>query len=188
MSDFGELVLVLGDIHQPARASAIPAKFQKMLVPGKIHHVLCTGNLVSREVYDELRSLAPNVHVVRGDFDDGVTFPESKTVQIGQWKLGLLHGHQVVPWGDPSSLAAVARSMDVDVLVSGHTHKNEISELEGRFYVNPGSITGSYSSVTTEVTPSFMLLAIQGPKIQTFVYELKPDGELEVSRSEITKS
>ena len=54
-SDFGELVLVLGDFHIPHRAAAIPEKFQRMLVPNKMQHVLCTGNLVTKEQYDELR-------------------------------------------------------------------------------------------------------------------------------------
>jgi vacuolar protein sorting-associated protein 29 len=35
-SDFGELVLVLGDFLIPHRASYIPEKFQKMLVPNKM--------------------------------------------------------------------------------------------------------------------------------------------------------
>ena len=36
MSDFGELVLVVGDFHIPHRAAAIPEKFQRMLVPNKM--------------------------------------------------------------------------------------------------------------------------------------------------------
>lgn len=53
--DFGELVLVIGDLHIPHRAAFIPEKFKKMLVPNKMQHVLCTGNLVTKEQYDELR-------------------------------------------------------------------------------------------------------------------------------------
>lgn len=34
--DFGELLLVIGDFHIPHRASFIPEKFQKLLVPNKI--------------------------------------------------------------------------------------------------------------------------------------------------------
>lgn len=54
-SDFGELVLVLGDFHIPHRAASIPEKFQRMLVPNKMQHILCTGNLVTKEQYEELR-------------------------------------------------------------------------------------------------------------------------------------
>lgn len=54
-NDFGELVLVLGDYHIPHRAASVPEKFQRMLVPNKMQHILCTGNLVTKEQYDELR-------------------------------------------------------------------------------------------------------------------------------------
>jgi hypothetical protein len=39
------LVLCIGDLHVPHRAPDIAAKFRALLVPGKIHHVLCPGNL-----------------------------------------------------------------------------------------------------------------------------------------------
>lgn len=39
------LVLALGDLHIPHRAADLPAKFKSMLVPGKIQHIICTGNL-----------------------------------------------------------------------------------------------------------------------------------------------
>ena len=170
-NDFGELVLVVGDFHIPHRMHCIPEKFQKMLVPNKMQHVLCTGNLVTKEQYDELRrfyflialahlqfttfsfplcfssSLAPNVHIVRGEFDDDTTFPDSKVVQIGQFKIGLMHGHQIVPWGDAHSLAMVQRQLDVDILITGHTHRNEVNEYEGKWFINPGSITGAYRLV-----------------------------------------
>ena len=65
-----QLVLVLGDLHIPHRSSSLPAKFKKLLVPGKIQHILCTGNLCTRDSFDYLKTLASDVHVVRGDFDE----------------------------------------------------------------------------------------------------------------------
>lgn len=38
------LVLVLGDLHIPHRAGNLPQKFKKLLVPGRIHHILVTGS------------------------------------------------------------------------------------------------------------------------------------------------
>jgi predicted phosphodiesterase len=70
--------------------------------------------------------LAPNVHVVSGDYDEQSLLPETKVVQIGQFRIGLAHGHQVVPWGDQAALAMLQRQLDCDILVSGHTHKNEV--------------------------------------------------------------
>ena len=68
--EFFQLVLVVGDVHIPYRAAGLSPKFKKLLVPGKIQHILCTGNLCTRETYDYLKTLASDVHVVRGDFDD----------------------------------------------------------------------------------------------------------------------
>ena len=184
--DFGELVLVLGDAHIPQRAAFIPEKFQRMLLPNKMQHVICTGNLSTREQYDEIRALAPNVHVVSGDFDEGLQFPESKVITIGRFRIGLIHGHQIIPWGDQRALATFQRKLDVDVLVTGHTHKNDVSEFDGKWFINPGSITGAYSSTQAEVTPSFVLLAVQGDKIVTYVYELHGDN-VQVSKSEFQK-
>jgi vacuolar protein sorting-associated protein 29 len=85
---------VLGDLHIPHRKDEIPALFKDLLVrrpllfvprisrkysqnrcfahqvPGKMQHVLCTGNVCSKSQDDYLRTLANSVHVVRGDMDN----------------------------------------------------------------------------------------------------------------------
>ena len=43
------------------------------------------------------------------------------------------------------------------------------------------------AALTSEVIPSFILLAIQGSKVVTYVYELRGDN-VEVSKSEFQKS
>jgi vacuolar protein sorting-associated protein 29 len=194
MADFGELVLVLGDMHIPHRKDEIPALFKDLLVPGKMQHVLCTGNLASKAMEDYLRTLANSVHIVRGDMDtaSGLSqLPEQKVVKIGEFSIGLCHGHQVVPWGDPESLANLQRQMDVDILITGHTHKNEVYEYEKKYIINPGSVTGAYSAHTTNVVPSFVLMAVKGNKVVTYVYELKEnelkEQEVGVSKSEFVK-
>ena len=119
---------------------------------------------------------------VRGDFDD-VTFlpgiadslPETKVVKIGQFQLGLCHGHQVVPWGDTEALGAMQRQLDCDILVTGHTHAFTAYEAEGKLFINPGSATGAFSpsfKLTEEPTPSFVLMDVQQTRVVIYVYEL----------------
>ncbi|KAG7352541.1 phosphodiesterase MJ0936 family protein [Nitzschia inconspicua] len=189
MASFGELVLVLGDLHIPERAHAIPESFKRMLVPNKMKHILCTGN-ISREQYNDLCQLAPSVHVVRGDFDndESLQFPESSILQVGQFRIGLIHGHQLLPYGSQDAKARLRRTMNVDILVSGHTHQNEVVLDDGHYFINPGSITGAYSSLTLDPVPSFILLAIQDTKLVCYVYELGSGGEVEVSKTEFTKA
>jgi vacuolar protein sorting-associated protein 29 len=54
---------------------------------------------------------------------------------------------QVVPWGDRESLAMLQRQLDVDILISGHTHKFDTFEMDNKFFINPGSATGAYSAL-----------------------------------------
>jgi hypothetical protein len=54
------------------------------------------------------------------------------------------------------------------------------------FWIAQGSITGAFSPFTDHVTPSFILLAVQGTKVVCYVYELV-NGEVEVSKTELVK-
>lgn len=102
------LVLCIGDLHIPHRATDLPAKFKTLLVPGKIHHILSPGNLcvkvgailwlclytpsamiklslvdhlhlLSQEVYDYLKTVCTDIHITRGNFDEaGSKYPEEK--------------------------------------------------------------------------------------------------------------
>ena len=71
--------------------------------------------------------------------------PPSQVVTHGPLRIGLIHGHQVVPLGDTESLSSIARKLDVDILISGSTHRFEAFEFEGRFFINPGSATGAFT-------------------------------------------
>ncbi|KAL0364664.1 UNVERIFIED_CONTAM: Vacuolar protein sorting-associated protein 29 [Sesamum angustifolium] len=225
------LVLALGDLHIPHRAPDLPAKFKSMLVPGKIQHVICTGNLCTKvsimffdekfreycmlekisvhgiclsgicgwvtgwsqnavgalEVHDYLKTVCPDLHITRGEYDEETRYPETKTLTIGQFKLGVCHGHQVIPWGDLDSLAMLQRQLDVDILVTGHTHQFTAYKHEAGVVINPGSATGAFSSITYDVNPSFVLMDIDGLRVVVYVYELI-DGEVKVDKIDFKKT
>ena len=54
--------------------------------------------------------------------------------------------------------------MDVDVLLWGGTHRFEAYEVEGKFFVNPGSATGAmgtgWGGEGEDVVPSFCLMDV----------------------------
>ncbi|KAI9263762.1 vacuolar protein sorting-associated protein 29-like protein [Sporodiniella umbellata] len=181
------LVLVLGDLHIPHRAHDLPLKFKKLLIPGKIQKIICTGNLTDKSTFDYLRTIAGDITVVKGDTDQDTQLPQTKVLKIDNLSIGVLHGHQVIPWGDEESLNIAARQLEVDILLTGHTHRLEMYENCGSFFVNPGSATGAYSSMSTEEPiPSFVLMDIQGNTATTYVYKLIGD-EVKVEKGEFTK-
>lgn len=184
------LILVLGDIHIPQRAADIPTQFRKLLVPGKIDMILCTGNLTDQATLDYLYSITPTVKLVRGEFDTDGPLSLRETI-MDQLRVGLVNGHSLVPSsGDVDTLAGVARQMDVDVLVSGNTHRFEAYEEQGRFFINPGSITGAMGSQEAQAIPSFVLMECNeqtAGKLSAYVYQLV-EGEVTVDCIEYVKN
>lgn len=121
-TDFGELVLLIGDFHTPTRAADIPACFKELLNTDKISTVICTGNVGSTAVLERLRNIpSKDCKIVAGETDIGMDLPETSVTYVGDFKLGVIHGHQVMPWGDPIALAKCAGRLGVDILVSGHS-------------------------------------------------------------------
>lgn len=61
-------------------------------------------------------------------------------------------------------MMAEANKLDVDVLCYGGTHRFDAYEYENKFFVNPGSATGAFTSGWTgegeEMVPSFCLMDV----------------------------
>ncbi|KAG5365858.1 Vacuolar protein sorting-associated protein 29 [Yarrowia sp. B02] len=166
------LVLAIGDLHIPDRAIDVPAKFKKLLVAGKISQVLCLGNLTDKQTLDWLGSISPDLQLIRGDQDSQpasliynslprsldlevpggtnaskiyAALPLFKTVQHGELKIGITASHNTLSLHDPDTQLIIARQLDVDILICGGAHRVEAFELDGKFFVSPGSATGAFS-------------------------------------------
>jgi vacuolar protein sorting-associated protein 29 len=59
-------------------------------------------------------------------------------------------------------------------------------QYDGKYFINPGSATGAYSTICSAPRPSFILIAVQGDEVVAFVYELVND-DINVQRIECTK-
>ncbi|KAG5365567.1 Vacuolar protein sorting-associated protein 29 [Yarrowia sp. C11] len=166
------LVLAIGDLHIPDRAIDVPAKFKKLLVAGKISQVLCLGNLTDKQTLDWLGSISPDLQLIRGDQDSQpasliynslprsldlevpggtnaskiyAALPLFKTVHHGELKIGITASHNTLSLHDPDTQLIIARQLDVDILICGGAHRVEAFELDGKFFVSPGSATGAFS-------------------------------------------
>ena len=182
-----ELVLVVGDMFVPQRSPDINEQFKSILIPNKLQHVLSLGNIGSRESYDWLKSLSNDFHTVKGDFDEG-DIPEKKVVQIGEFKIGMIHGHQILPWGDLDALTNVQRELGCDILLSGHTHQIEIKVKDKKFYINPGSISGAFSHSIADPNPRFVLMVLQGEEAIVYLYILNDKSQkFELKKLEFSK-
>lgn len=182
--DLGELLMVIGDLHVPQRAVDLPQCFRELLNTDKIKQVLCTGNLGSQAMMDLLLGISPNLHIVKGDFDQDQDLPEEIAIKVGNFRIGIINGYQFSSWGDKQVAYEHAKDMNVDVLVYGHSHVSDVSKVMGKILVNPGSATGAFQPWAPNAIPTFMLMAVQGSKITIYVYE-EHDGQATVVMSEV---
>ena len=101
-------------------------------------------------------------------------------------KIGLIHGHQIIPWSDEEALENKAKELGVKLLLSGHSHDLKTSHHNGAYFLNPGSMTGAYSSLKAAVVPSFMILEFKSTEIVIYEYSLV-DGELKCEDGKIPR-
>ena len=133
-------VVVVSDTHmRPGSTRRLPDALYAELSDADA--VLHAGDIVTRELLDELSGFAP-VHAVLGNNDDGVLagmLPETLVVELGGVRVGMIH--------DSGQREGRPRRMrrhfpDADVVVYGHSHIPYCGEgIEGQLLFNPGSPT-----------------------------------------------
>lgn len=102
--------------------------------------ILHAGDYVSAELVRFFKE--KNFHGVHGNMDVAEVkrrLPEKEIVQVGPWKIGIIHG-----WGSPEGIEERIRAEfpDVNVIVYGHAHRSANHRVGGVLLFNPGTATG----------------------------------------------
>ena len=131
------LIGLISDTHIPDRAKILPTKVLEAF--SDVELILHAGDLTSPKVLEELEKIAP-VMAVQGNMDraNGIDLPKAKIVETEGLRIGLIHG-EVYPRADSDQLVYLAKELDADILVSGHSHQPKIEQKDGVLLLNPGS-------------------------------------------------
>jgi len=180
--------LVIGDSHIPRRATEIPPKvIQKITdlsASENFDYTFFTGDEINAPKFMKFLNdiTKKDVFKVIGNMDYGgnrdapvhekldITLKEGDILRIG-----LTHGAQISPRGDHDQLGSLAAEKQYSILISGHTHHEEVFlSRKGTLLLNPGSATGAWSFVASGI-PSFLILVIddQTQDISVCLYRLK---------------
>ncbi|MHA2087961.1 MAG: YfcE family phosphodiesterase, partial [Promethearchaeota archaeon] len=165
-------ILLIGDSHIPNRAKDVPdqiySKLNELSEPEPFDYTLFTGDLVSFPGFIEFLDSKTKIRlfIVMGNMDyhygnrDAPIYQslDIEFIDNDRMIVGLTHGAQIRPRGDHKQLEILANKKNYNILISGHTHQEEITLTEnGILLINPGSVTGAWSCVASRI-PSFIEL------------------------------
>ena len=146
---------VISDTHGLLRPEAIAALAGSSLI-------LHAGDIGKPEVLHELRAIAPVV-AVRGNNDQGnwaAAIPERETIKVEAVSIHLLHILK--------ELTLDPKLAEIQIVISGHSHKPVLETREVVIFLNPGSAGPRRFKLPVSVAQ----LQIDGAEIQTQIVEL----------------
>lgn len=159
------LIGLISDTHIPDRMKTLPNKILNAFKD--VDLILHAGDVTSKEVIEKLENIAP-VIAIQGNMDraNGFDLPKSKIIEEEGIRIGLIHG-EVYPRGDTQQLLYLARELDVDILITGHSHQPKIEQIENILLLNPGS-----PIVPRLADPTVMLLELNEGNVDVEVIKV----------------
>ena len=153
-----QLVGLISDTHGLLRPGVHDAL-------GGVHLILHAGDVGGNEILDELRLIAP-VRAVYGNTDPpgDPSLSDRIDLTLGRMRIHVSHGHEV---GSPTP-AKLAAKYDADVVIYGHTHRQQVTQLGDQLFVNPGAA----GTRRFNLSPSVARMTITGGKAEVEIIDL----------------
>ncbi|WP_209123870.1 metallophosphoesterase family protein [Alkalihalobacillus sp. BA299] len=133
-------IIVISDTHMPKKAKKLPARLVEDLQNTDL--IIHAGDWQTMDVYEELAQYA-KVEGVTGNVDDleiQQRFGEKLILPIGNYKIGVFHGHGQKLTTEKRALAAFKEDV-VDCIIFGHSHIPVLKKVNDILLFNPGSAT-----------------------------------------------
>ena len=169
---------LVSDTHVPTSLARLPEELLARLED--VDAILHAGDLVSQDVIERLRRIAPTA-AVAGNMDPpklSCGLPDRVTLDFAGRSVGLKHGHQRhalqdryiglgydAPQMNLFYQAMATQLPNAEVIVFGHFHAPLVKRWNGRLFVNPGAI------VPTQGRSTFAFLEI-GVDVEARIVEL----------------
>jgi len=186
MGDYMVTMLIIGDTHIPDRADHIPDKLLDIIENGKPWDIaVFTGDFTGLDVIEWFKKLGRETIYVAGNMDY-IKRPLTQVFKVEDLAFGLHHGHGIEPRGDTRGLSHIASRLNVNILITGHTHSPFIKHgvTDNILLVNPGSLTGVWGGGGGSMKPSMMILDMIEPSLLFNLYEVT-EGRLSILKKKV---
>jgi putative phosphoesterase len=136
---------LIADTHMPGSIRALWPQIPDAFA--SVDCILHAGDLHTGDVIDQLESIAPT-YVARGNGDVGVEdhrIQDTWVLELGGVTIAMVHRFPTPKRKPNEFIAAYAErtfpGVNPDVVIYGHTHRDEIHQVDDLLCVNPGSPT-----------------------------------------------
>lgn len=161
------MIAIFSDTHS---TSGHELEDEALVAAREADAVVHAGDFTTVRALEAFRELCPRFHAVHGNADDITVvdrLPTERVVDHGGVRIALTHRRD----GGETGLAMFGRSLDADVVVSGHTHRPRVHETEDLLLLNPGSHARPRGN-----RPGFAVLERTADRLSVRLSE--PDGTL----------
>ncbi|MFW6023076.1 MAG: metallophosphoesterase family protein [Halanaerobiaceae bacterium] len=90
------------------------------------------------------------------------TLPQYRVIKIRNFKFLLVHIYEFVGHNFNRNITIEPDKMDVDIILSGHTHKVNTSKIGDKIIVNAGSVGASYDG---DIRASYIIMNFKDDKL-----------------------
>jgi len=127
--------------------------------------ILHAGDVGGDDILDELETIAP-VRAVFGNTDapGNPRLTTAIDMQIGDVTVHVSHGHEL---GSPNP-TRLLETYAADVIVYGHTHRQLVANVDGRWVVNPGAA----GPRRFDLVPSVAVMRVAGRDVAIEIIDL----------------
>lgn len=127
------LIGLISDTHITAKRGKLP---EKVLEGFKdVDLIIHAGDITQQKVIDELETIAPVIAVLGNN--DKLDLNKTEVIELENFKIAINHGTRYS--NDFDKLNKLAHKLDVNVLITGHTHKPHCEFIDDKLFINPGS-------------------------------------------------
>jgi len=168
------MITIISDSHIPGRADQISDPIWEKIEGAEI--VVHAGDYARKETFNAVEEYSKKFYGVKGncDFFEADNLEQSKKFEYEGVEIGVYHGTGISPRGHKPTLEKIAEDdLGVNILIHGHTHKEDINKVGSTLLLNPGSCTGVGGGRTRSSRPTMLELQIEGSKIEAIIYEVK---------------
>ena len=127
------LIGLISDTHITEKRGKLPDK-----VIGKfkgVDLIIHAGDITQQKVIDELETIAPVIAVLGNN--DKLDLNETEVIRVENFKIAITHGTKYS--NDFNKLSKLANDLNVNVLITGHTHRPHCEIIDDVLFINPGS-------------------------------------------------